>query len=1026
MKIRLDRCASRAVVFAVVSAPAFAQTDPPTITDQPRSQAVCSGTDVTFSVVATGAQLAYQWFKDNEAIAGATSVSYSIVQSDPLLDLGDYFVEVSNPWGLVASDAARLTVDAGPVIRTQPASARVCAGQAYTLSVEMQAGGATSTSESVGATTNSGSGPRLRGNYYHVTAATTLTRIEHYLNISTTGEIIFFVYQADALNGPYALVSEERLLDSGVGERFYSSSPLAVPLIQDKYYIIGAAWAGSHTYYFASGRHPSTFAFGTSIRGFQAGLSDPLPDPPPVNSSAFAHYQRLTTSQLVQTFQWEKDNEPIAGATGSEYAILSAADSDTGGYQVAITNQCGSTLSDIATVSVDPALTIDQQPSDQTACVGGDVSFSVVASGMTPTYQWRMDGVDLAGETAATLALTNVQPTDAAVYDVVISNDCNAPVTSEAAQLSVTTDPPVITQQPLTQTVCEGAPLTLSVAADGVGLSYQWRKDGVDEPNETASQFTINSISRFDVDTIGSTDNALSGSAMRGNGYAITRDTTLTCIEQYLDISASGPITFFVYEADSSAGPHTLVAQDRVDDPGSGERYYSSNALSVPLVAGKFYLIGAAWPGNHRYFWGGAHPRTTAFGATVAAGVDLPYADPLPANPLNASLLVHVQRLTTDPPPPLYDVVVSNACGQVISDAVSPTVATPISIVQQPTVGPTCEGDTVALSVSALGEEITYQWRLDGVELPDESAATLTLVAVEPNDGGAYDVVLTNACGSITSDAATLAVGTAPAIAQQPRPISVRKGKPFTLSVALDAGSDPTTVDTIGTSDSVFTSDVIRANCYAVTTSTTLTRIEQYLDIPSSSLLRFFVYEADSADGPWSLLLEDDVQQSGTGERFHASNPLSVSLSAGKFYLIGAAWPNNQITYFWGGAHPQTTSFGQTVSGKGFATIYLDPLPDDPINASSLVHTQRLTTTDDSVSFQWRRDGVDLPGATADSFSVQAAVIADGGVYDVNITNACGTLRSEPVRVVVWDPTTPGGTPTGTRAGDSAPEEIIP
>jgi hypothetical protein len=51
------------------------------------------------------------------------------------------------------------------------------------------------------------------------------------------------------------------------------------------------------------------------------------------------------------------------------------------------------------------------------------------------------------------------------------------------------------------------------------------------------------------------------------------------------------------------------------------------------------------------------------------------------------------------------------------------------------------------------------------------------------------------------------------------------------------------------------------------------------------------------------------------------------------------------------------------------------------------------------LSYQWRRNGVDIPGATADSYSVSIAGLEDAGVYDVVVTNDCGDAASAPAAV---------------------------
>ena len=84
----------------------------PTITVQPASQSVSSGTAVTLSVTATGdGTLGYQWYKDSTAISGATAASYAIA-SAASSDAGTYDVVVTNSGGSTTSSSATLTISA--------------------------------------------------------------------------------------------------------------------------------------------------------------------------------------------------------------------------------------------------------------------------------------------------------------------------------------------------------------------------------------------------------------------------------------------------------------------------------------------------------------------------------------------------------------------------------------------------------------------------------------------------------------------------------------------------------------------------------------------------------------------------------------------------------------------------------------------------------------------------------------------------------------------------------------------------
>ena len=108
----------------------------PAITVQPSAQTASDGDTATFSVVATGDALRYQWQRNGRGIPGAESASYTT----PALSMSDsgalYSVIVYNQAGLVISTAVTLSVTgAAPTITTQPANASVNAGQTATFSV---------------------------------------------------------------------------------------------------------------------------------------------------------------------------------------------------------------------------------------------------------------------------------------------------------------------------------------------------------------------------------------------------------------------------------------------------------------------------------------------------------------------------------------------------------------------------------------------------------------------------------------------------------------------------------------------------------------------------------------------------------------------------------------------------------------------------------------------------------------------------------------------------------------------------
>lgn len=88
-------------------------SDVPTIYSQPGSQTVCAYQPVTFTVVAASSNgaVGYQWYRNNDAIDGATSYSYTII-APTSANAGNYAAVISDGCGSIASTTATLTVSA--------------------------------------------------------------------------------------------------------------------------------------------------------------------------------------------------------------------------------------------------------------------------------------------------------------------------------------------------------------------------------------------------------------------------------------------------------------------------------------------------------------------------------------------------------------------------------------------------------------------------------------------------------------------------------------------------------------------------------------------------------------------------------------------------------------------------------------------------------------------------------------------------------------------------------------------------
>ncbi len=88
------------------------------------------------------------------------------------------------------------------------------------------------------------------------------------------------------------------------------------------------------------------------------------------------------------------------------------------------------------------------------------------------------------------------------------------------------------------------------------------------------------------------------------------------------------------------------------------------------------------------------------------------------------------------------------------------------------------------------------------------------------------------------------------------------------------------------------------------------------------------------------------------------------------------------------------------------ALLTVQPLPSINTQPQSQTVTEGdpasfSVAASDASSFQWRKDGSPISGATQSSFSIASTVLADAGSYTVAVTNSCGTVVSSAATLTV-------------------------
>ena len=209
-----------------------------------------------------------------------------------------------------------------------------------------------------------------------------------------------------------------------------------------------------------------------------------------------AAFSVTAAGTLPISYQWRFQGTNLLNATNSLLALNSVQINQTGNYAVLITNIFGLALSTNAVLNViGLPPTIGTQPANRTVTAGLNTTFSVTAGGSPPlSYQWTFQGTNLPNATNSLLALTNVQPSQAGVYSVLVTNAFGS-LLGNNATLTVIALPPTILTQPSNQVVYVGFPATFSVSASGnTPLSYQWKLEGTNLPGATSTLLTLASV----------------------------------------------------------------------------------------------------------------------------------------------------------------------------------------------------------------------------------------------------------------------------------------------------------------------------------------------------------------------------------------------------------------------------------------------------------------------------------------------------------------------------------------------------
>ncbi len=416
-------------------------------------------------------------------------------------------------------------------------------------------------------------------------------------------------------------------------------------------------------------------------------------------------------------------------------------------------------------------------------------------------------------------------------------------------------------------------------------------------------------------------------------------------------------------------------------------------------------------------------------GTAIAGGTSSTYTTPATTSADNGAQFV---------------VVVSNAAGSVTSGAATLTVdaaVTTPSITTEPASETVIVGQTATFSVAATGTApFTYQWKKSGTAISGATSSSYTTPATTSADNGAqFTVVVTNTAGSATSTAATLTVSAAavaPTVTTQPVSQTVTAGQTATFSVVA-TGTAPLSYQWKKSGTSI---SGAMASSYTTPATTTADSGSQFTVVVTNT--------AGSATSNAATLTVNAAAVAPTITTQPANKTVTVGQTATFSVVATGTAP---LTYQWkkggtaiSGATASSYTTPATTSadnGSQFTVVVTNSVGSATSNAATLtvnaasvaptITTQPanktvtvgqtatfsvVATGTAPLTYQWKKGGTAISGATASSYTTPATTSADNGSqFTVVITNSVGSATSNAATLTV-NPVTPPSIPTGLTA----------
>jgi len=554
------------------------------ITQQPNAQIICAGTDVSFSVTATGAAITYQWQQSLNGcngpwanISGATNATYTITNTGLSLNNTAYRCVVNGTCTTgLTSGCGLLTVVAPATVIAPPVSQSVCDGASVSFAIT---GGGANIIYQWQVNTGSGFVNLSNGGIYSGANTASL------LIASTTPSMSGYQYRCLVSNTVCTTPTASAAATLTVNTLpAISTQPQSQTICEGSTLLFTITASGTGVQY--------QWQVNTGT-GF-------------TNLNNSGDYTGVTTNALTII-------NPVVAMNGYQYRCV-------------VSGTCSPTvLSAVATLTVHAPVVINRSPASTEVCAGTTANFLIAASSVPAiNYQWQVSTnggtswTDLPGATASNLSLSSVIIVmNGNRYRCLVSNNtCSRPLVSAVALLTVRLVPTIgLSAAPLTS-LLPGQTTTLTAtpsSSSGGVVTTNWTQDNLSLTPTTATTFIAN-INALGVYQTGIRETWPSGLFCSALSSTVTLTANISSRLFIFPSPNDGNFTVSYYYGGSSSAKRQLVIID-----GKGARVYrEAFTVSGPytllpvnlqhIARGIYYVVIGDANGN-RLIEGKVHVR---------------------------------------------------------------------------------------------------------------------------------------------------------------------------------------------------------------------------------------------------------------------------------------------------------------------------------------------------------------------------------------------------------------------------------